>query len=43
MTGHGSGYSAQICREMGWDPEMRIGPKSELPSTERPAVPQKGE
>lgn len=31
ITSHGSGYSEQICRELGWDPEMRIGPKAELP------------
>lgn len=31
MTGHGSGYSDQICRELGWDPDMRIGPKVDLP------------
>jgi len=31
MTGHGSGYSMQICHEMGWDPDMKIGPKAELP------------
>lgn len=31
ITGHGSGYSLQICVEMGWDPEMRITPTAELP------------
>jgi len=31
VTGHGSGYSWQICREMGWDPEMKITPTAELP------------
>lgn len=31
LTGHGSGYSEQICRELGWDPHMTIGPKAELP------------
>lgn len=31
ITGHGSGYSLQICVELGWDPEMCIGPKVELP------------
>lgn len=31
ITGHGSGYSCQICRELGWDTDMLITPKSELP------------
>lgn len=31
VTGHGSGYSEQICKELGWDPEMRIGANAELP------------
>jgi hypothetical protein len=31
VTGHGSGYSEQICRELGWDPNMRVGPKADLP------------
>lgn len=31
MTGHGSGYSYQICKELGWDPEMKITPTAELP------------
>lgn len=31
VTGHGSGYSTQICHEMGWDPDMTISPKAELP------------
>lgn len=35
MTGHGSGYSWQICIELGWDPEMRITPGANLPR--RPA------
>jgi len=25
VTGHGSGYSAQICVELGWDPDMPCG------------------
>lgn len=39
VTGHGSGYSAQICKELGWDPNMRIFPTANLPS----AVTQPGE
>ena len=31
VTGHGSGYSFQICVELGWDPEMRISPTAQLP------------
>lgn len=31
MTGHGSGYSEQICRELGWDPNMIIDGRAELP------------
>ena len=31
MTAHGSGYSYQICMELGWDPDMKIGPNAELP------------
>lgn len=31
MTSHGSGYSHQICIELGWDPDMKITPKAELP------------
>lgn len=34
MTGHGSGYSQQICEELGWDYAMKIGPNSTLPSRE---------
>lgn len=34
MTAHGSGYSEQICKELGWDPHMTITPKSELPRSE---------
>lgn len=36
VTGHGSGYSYQICQELGWDPEMRITPSAELRSTNTP-------
>lgn len=25
ITSHGSGYSIKICRELGWDPDMKIG------------------
>lgn len=42
MTANGSGYSEQICRELGWDPEMIIGPKAELPPRRR-AETQPGE
>ncbi len=31
VTGHGSGYSLQICVELGWDPDMKIGPTANLP------------
>jgi len=31
ITGHGSGYSQQICKELGWDPEMTITPAARLP------------
>jgi hypothetical protein len=31
MTAHGSGYSWQICQELGWDPDMKITPTAELP------------
>lgn len=34
MTGHGSGYSMQICKELGWDPDMKIGPNAVLPRSE---------
>jgi hypothetical protein len=37
MTGHGSGYSMQICEELGWDPHMRISPSARLPDL-RPAL-----
>ncbi len=32
ITGHGSGYSYQICIELGWDPDMTISPTAELPA-----------
>jgi hypothetical protein len=38
VTGHGSGYSTQICHEMGWDPDMTISPKAELPRTAGPST-----
>jgi hypothetical protein len=38
VTGHGSGYSTQICREMGWDPDMTISPNAELPLTTGPST-----
>lgn len=38
VTGHGCGYSTQICHEMGWDPDMMIGPKAELPYTAGPST-----
>jgi hypothetical protein len=31
ITGHGSGYSQQICEELGWDYSMPITPTAELP------------
>lgn len=31
VTGYGSGYSWQVCVEMGWDPDMRVTPSAELP------------
>jgi hypothetical protein len=31
ITSHGSGYSWQICEELGWDPDMKITPTAELP------------
>ncbi len=33
MTSHGSGYSEQICKELGWDPDMEITPTAQLPPT----------
>jgi hypothetical protein len=36
ITGHGSGYSQQICEELGWDYEMKITPAARLPD-KRPA------
>jgi hypothetical protein len=34
VTGYGSGYSWQVCIEMGWDPDMRITPNAKLPRRE---------
>ena len=31
VTGHGSGYSQQICEELGWDYTMKITPSAQLP------------
>ncbi len=31
ITGHGSGYSQQICEELGWDYDMKITPAARLP------------
>lgn len=31
ITSHGSGYSQQVCKELGWDYEMKVGPNTELP------------
>lgn len=31
VTGHGSGYSQQICEELGWDYNMKITPSARLP------------
>lgn len=31
ITGHGSGYSQQICEELGWDYAMKITPSARLP------------
>jgi hypothetical protein len=31
VTGHGSGYSQQICEELGWQYDMPIAPTAELP------------
>lgn len=31
MTGNGSGYSMQICEELGWDYQMKITPAAQLP------------
>lgn len=38
ITAHGSGYSQQICEELGWDYDMKITPAARLP--ERIAGPQ---
>lgn len=35
ITGHGSGYSQQICEELGWDYEMKIAPAARLPDRKR--------
>ena len=43
MTGHGSGYSEQICAEMGWDPAMRIRPDSQLPRATSPTGEKHGD
>lgn len=40
MTAHGSGYSQQICEELGWDPDMIIGPKAELPPRRQSQSPE---
>lgn len=32
LTGHGCGYSEQICKELEWDPNMRVWPKTTLPT-----------
>lgn len=31
ITGHGSGYSQQICEELGWKYDMKITPNARLP------------
>jgi hypothetical protein len=31
VTGHGSGYSQQICEELGWPYDMKITPAAQLP------------
>lgn len=31
VTAHGSGYSMQICEELGWNPHMKITPAANLP------------
>jgi hypothetical protein len=31
LTGHGSGYSQQICEELGWQYDMPITPTAQLP------------
>lgn len=31
ITGHGSGYSQQICEELGWAYDMKITPAARLP------------
>lgn len=32
LTGHGSGYSQQICEELGWQYDMPITPTAKLPA-----------
>lgn len=32
MTANGSGYSDQICLELGWDPDMKITKHAQLPA-----------
>jgi hypothetical protein len=34
LTGHGSGYSQQICEELGWPYDLKITPAAELPRRE---------
>jgi hypothetical protein len=34
VTAYGSGYSLQVCEELGWDPHMKIGPNATLPRAE---------
>lgn len=36
MTGHGSGYSQQICEELGWNYDMKITPTAMLPDRRAP-------
>lgn len=36
ITGHGSGYSQQICEELGWDYSMKITPAARLPDRKLP-------
>jgi len=31
ITAHGSGYSQQICKELGWEYDMKITPTARLP------------
>lgn len=34
LTGHGSGYSQQICEELGWPYDLKITPTAVLPRRE---------